>query len=78
VRKAMFTRNGFNIYPREIERVVTAMPGVQSASVHAIPEPLRENDIALHVTGHVRVDDVRRWCEARLARYKVPTVIEAS
>ena len=26
--KPMFTRNGFNIYPREIERVVLALPGV--------------------------------------------------
>jgi long-chain acyl-CoA synthetase len=71
----MFTRNGFNIYPREIERVVAELPGVRSASVSAIPEPLRENEIALRVIGNVRVEDVRRWCEERLATYKLPTVI---
>jgi acyl-CoA synthetase (AMP-forming)/AMP-acid ligase II len=31
--KPMFARNGFNIYPREIERVVTEMPGVERAFV---------------------------------------------
>ena len=32
VIKPMFTRNGFNIYPREIERVVGEMPGVAGAT----------------------------------------------
>jgi len=73
--KPMFTRNGFNIYPREIERVVGAMPGVRRASVSAIPEPLRENEIALDITGDVREEDVQRWCEERLAVYKQPNRI---
>lgn len=68
--KAMFTRNGFNIYPRELERVVRALPGVRSAQVRALPHPARENDIALDVIGSVTVDEVKRWCEERLAAYK--------
>ena len=48
--KPMFTRNGFNIYPRELERVVGAMPGVRAVTVRAVPEPVREHDIALDVT----------------------------
>ena len=74
--KTMFTRNGFNIYPRELERVVAAMPGVTRVSASAIPEPSRENDILLRVVGAVTVEDVRQWCEPRLSAYKQPSVIE--
>jgi len=74
--KPMFTRNGFNIYPREIELAVAEMPGVTGAEVRAIIEPTRENDIHLRVTGAVDEDSVKRWCAARLSAYKQPSVIE--
>lgn len=75
VCKAMFTRNGFNIYPREIERVVTDLPAAHAAEVSAVPDPLHENGIALTVHGDVREDAVRAWCEERLSAYKRPTSI---
>ena len=73
--KPMFTRNGFNIYPRELERVVAEMPGVRRATVRAMPDPVREHDIALTVEGRVDEADVKRWCESRLAVYKQPSQI---
>ncbi len=76
VAKPMFTRNGFNVYPREIERVVGAMPGVRSVVARAIPEPTRGNDIALEIAASVTPDEVRRWCEAKLSEYKRPSRIE--
>jgi acyl-CoA synthetase (AMP-forming)/AMP-acid ligase II len=72
----MFTRNGFNIYPAEIERALLELPGVTAADARPIPEPSKENDIALHVTGSVTEDEVRAWCESRLSAYKQPTQIE--
>ena len=74
--KPMFTRNGFNVYPREIERVVGALPGVTRVEVSAIPEPARENDIGVRVRGSVTEAQVREWCESRLSAYKQPTVVE--
>ena len=74
--KAMFTRNGFNIYPRELERVVGAMPGVRRVTVRAIPEPTRENDIALEIQGTVTADEVAQWCSSRLSAYKQPSRID--
>ncbi len=77
--KPMFTRNGFNIYPRELERALLEMPGVASAAVTAMPEPSRENDIAIALTldasRAVSEADVKAWCEARLAQYKQPSRI---
>jgi long-chain acyl-CoA synthetase len=75
LRKPMFTRNGFNVYPRELERAVLDMPGVRSARVVAVPEPTHEHDIVLHVAGAVTVADVERWCAERLSAYKQPREI---
>jgi long-chain acyl-CoA synthetase len=76
VMKAMFTRNGFNIYPREIERVVSEMPGVKKVTVRAIPDAMRENDIAIDITGTVTEENVHAWCRANLAVYKQPSRVE--
>ena len=74
--KSMFTRNGFNIYPRELERVVGALPGVVRVEASAIPEPSKENDIRLRIVGTITEDEVKQWCEPRLSAYKQPSVIE--
>lgn len=73
--KPMFTRNGFNIYPAEIERVVGTMPGITQVRAYAIPEPARENDIGLDITAEAGVSeaDIKAWCEPRLAQYKQPS-----
>jgi len=75
VSKAMFTRNGFNIYPREIECAVEEIPGVDSAAVSAVPSPAHENNIALAVTGSATEHEIRDWCARRLSSYKQPTTI---
>ena len=74
--KPMFTRNGFNVYPREIERVVGELPGVREVAVTPVPEPSRENDIRVRVRGTVTEAAVRDWCEARLSAYKQPSIVE--
>ncbi len=73
--KNMFTRNGFNIYPREIERVVGLMPNVTSVKATALPDSGKENNIAISVSGSVSEDSVRAWCELYLSAYKQPSLI---
>ena len=74
--KPMFTRNGFNIYPREIERAVEELDGVTEAEVRALADPEREHAIAVRVAGSVTEAAVRAWCEQRLSAYKQPAVVE--
>ena len=76
--KAMFTRNGFNVYPKEVERVIAELPGVRMVRVFAVPAAGRENDVGVAIEGAVSEDEVKRWCESRLGSYKLPTVIEIS
>lgn len=89
VDKVMFTRNGFNIYPREIERAIAAMPGVRTVTVSATPDNVREHGIHARVAMEPREtdhessaaprptpDDVTAWCKQHLSAYKIPTTIE--
>lgn len=73
--KPMFTRNGFNIYPAELIRVIGAMPGVNRVEVSGVPETSKENEIDVTVYGTVDESAVKAWCEAQLASYKQPTRI---
>ena len=77
--KPMFTRSGFNVYPREIERVVEEDPRVARAVVTAQPEPLKENEIVLEVEAEadqgLTEQDVKDLCRTRLAAYKQPSRI---
>ena len=74
--KPMFTRNGFNIYPRELERVLREDPRVAEARVYGSPDPLRENEIVLWIRpagdAEITEEDVRALCAERLAVYKQP------
>jgi long-chain acyl-CoA synthetase len=74
--KPMFTRNGFNIYPHELERAIEEMPGIAHARVTEVATSTdREPEIALDVEGDVSEEDVKRWSAERLSVYKQPTTI---
>lgn len=72
VLKSMFTRNGFNIYPREIERAVMELPGVENARVTQGADTDGDPEIELEVRGGASEDVIRGWCAARLSAYKQP------
>ena len=76
VRKPMFTRSGFNIYPHEIERAVLELAGVTSAEATSMPDVAKEHEIRLRYSGSASEADVRSWCAERLSAYKQPAVVE--
>ena len=79
VIKAMFTRGGFNVYPREVERALEQDPRIAQACVRAVPDAAKEHDIVLTVVpaADAELDEaaVRLICRERLAVYKQPGVI---
>ena len=74
--KDMIIRGGENIYPREIEEFLHTMPGVLDAQVVGVPDPKYGEIVGAFVVRKDGADlteaDVRDFCRARIARYKVP------
>ena len=75
VIKPMFTRNGFNIYPRELEVAIRELDGVDEARISPDEQPDGEPEIAVAYRGSATIDEVRAWCLTRLSAYKQPSVI---
>jgi long-chain acyl-CoA synthetase len=73
--KPMVVRDGLELYPREVERVLGELPGVSRARVWACPGSDGEPALAAELWGDVTGDDVRRWCRERLSGYKHPSDI---
>jgi acyl-CoA synthetase (AMP-forming)/AMP-acid ligase II len=67
---------GRKVQPDEVERVLREMPGVRDVRVLAAPDPRRGQQIVACIVAdpdaRVGVIDVRRFCSARLASYKIP------
>jgi crotonobetaine/carnitine-CoA ligase len=77
-KKDMIKRAGENISALEVESTLIAHPAISSAAVIGVPDPIRDEAVAAFVvaTGEVTVEQVREHCSGRLARFKVPTIVE--
>jgi long-chain acyl-CoA synthetase len=74
--KPMWTRNGFNIYPQEIQQALERLPGVARVLVSRLETDSDEFDVSValwHRADHpVPEAEVKAWCERHLAKYKHP------
>ena len=72
----MIIRGGENIYPREIEEFLHAMPGVKDAQVVGIPDKKYGEIVGAFVILEKDEDlteaDIRDYAISKIARYKVP------
>ena len=77
--KDMIISGGLNVYPKEIEDVIGALPGVLEAAVVGVPhERYGETPVAVVVTapgGHVDQTQVDAICRQQLASYKRPKAV---
>jgi long-chain acyl-CoA synthetase len=75
-RHALILRGGANIYPAEVERVLTELVDVSGAAVVGTPDDRLGQRVAAAVElapgSDLTVDDLRAHCLKNLARYKVP------
>jgi long-chain acyl-CoA synthetase len=72
--------NGFNVYPHEVERALDEHPAVAEAAVVGVPDATTGEAVkavlVLRPGAALTEDEVRAHCETRLARFKVPTIVE--
>ena len=74
--KEMYKSGGYNVYPKEIEEVIEAFPGVVEAAVIAVPDPKWQEVGIAYVIQQQNSDrdeeGLRSFCGERLANYKMP------
>src|SRR3954451_14676706 len=74
--KDMIIRGGENVYPREIEDFLYTHEAISDAAVYGVPDPRYGEAVAVSVIlregASLTGDELREYCEGRIAHYKVP------
>ncbi|MFD4955213.1 AMP-binding protein [Streptomyces sp. NPDC058451] len=78
--KDMIIRGGENIYPREIEEFLYGHPKIRDVQVVGVPhekygEEVLACVIPLDAADPPALEDLRVFCEGRLAHYKIPSLL---
>lgn len=76
--KDMIIRGGENIYPREIEEFLHAHPKIRDVQVVGVPHETYGEEVLACVIPNEAADpltleELRAFCQGRLAHYKVPS-----
>jgi long-chain acyl-CoA synthetase len=78
-KKDMIIRNGFNVYPREVEEVLYTHPAVAEAAVFGVPDATHGEEVAALVTlkdgATATPDELRDFVAGQIAAYKYPRVV---
>jgi long-chain acyl-CoA synthetase len=78
-KKDMILVSGFNVYPNEVEDVVTQMPGVLECAAVGVADAKAGEAVKLVIVrsdSSVTEAQVRAYCEANLTGYKRPKIVE--
>jgi long-chain acyl-CoA synthetase len=78
-KKDMIIVSGFNVYPNEVESVITMHPGVAECAVIGIPDERSGEAVKVFVVRRdaaLAEDELMDWCREQLTGYKRPKHIE--
>ncbi len=79
-KKDLIKTSGYQVWPREVEEVLSGHPAVAEAGVAGVPDPLRGEAvkawIVLREGQPATEDELRRHCRGVLAPFKVPVAFE--
>ena len=78
-KKDMILVSGFNVFPNELEQVISLCPGVVECAAIGIPDEKQGEAIKIFVIKNdpaLTEDEVANYCHANLTGYKRPKYIE--
>jgi len=78
-KKDMILVSGFNVYPNEVEDVVSQLPGVLECAAVGVPDAKAGEAVKLFIVRSdpaLTEEKVRAFCEANLTGYKRPKLVE--
>ncbi|QWF78603.1 class I adenylate-forming enzyme family protein [Amycolatopsis sp. CA-230715] len=75
--KEMYLQGGYNVYPVEVENVLTGFPGIAMAAGIGVPDPVLGEIGRYYVVpgdpaAELDPEEILDYCRERLASYKVP------
>ena len=75
--KDMIIRGGENIYPKEVEMVISKIDGVINVTVFGVDDENYGQEVVAYIKteGNVTEEDVREYMKENCARYKIPKYI---
>lgn len=71
-REDLIISGGVNVYPAEVESVISTHPQVQDVAVFAIPDERWGQRVTCAVVTSATADELTAWSRQRLAAYKLP------
>ena len=78
--KDMVIRGGENIYPREIEEFLYQHPAIEQVSIVGVPDAKYGEELCAWVKlksgASCAADELREFCRANLAHFKVPRYVK--
>ena len=79
-KKDMIIAGGYNIYPRDIDEVLFEHPKILEACAIGVPDSYRGETVKAFVVlkpgETMTAEEVMEYCKEKLAKYKVPTMVE--
>ena len=78
-KKDMMVVSGFNVYPNELENVISMCPGVLECAAVGVKDEQQGESIKVYVVRSdpaLTEDQVMRYCQQQLTGYKRPRFIE--
>lgn len=78
-KKEMVLVSGFNVYPSEIEEVVSQLEGVLECAVISVPDEKSGEAVKLVIVkkdASLTEEQVRKFCQKHMTAYKRPKVVE--
>jgi len=79
-KKDLIKPSGFQVWPREVEEVISSHPAVAEVSVAGIADAKQGEAVkawvVLEAGKTATVEEIQAWCKEKLVAYKIPKFVE--
>jgi len=79
-KKEVIKVSGYQVWPREVEEVLTSHPKVMEAAAAGVPDAYQGESVKAWVVLRpgqtATVEELRTYCQDKLAKFKIPRQIE--
>ena len=79
-KKDLIKPSGFQVWPREVEEVISSHPAVAEVCVAGVPDAKQGEAVkawvVLEAGKTATAEEIQAWCKEKLVHYKIPKFVE--